>query len=77
MIEIQQYFVCKINGRGSGLDRLVQLRRDITMKNIGLSIEYSEGKSTEIKVRGLLESRYSMMQGTISGEINDLLTNWM
>lgn len=32
---------------------------------------------TEIKVRGLLESRYSMMQGTISGEINDLLTNWM
>lgn len=33
--------------------------------------------ATEIKVRGLLESRYSMMQGTISGEINDLLTNWM
>ena len=50
MIEIQQYFVCKINGRGSGLDRLVQLRRDITMKNIGLSIEYSEGKSTILNI---------------------------
>lgn len=32
---------------------------------------------TEVKVHGLLDSRYTMMQGTISGRINDLLTNWM